>query len=394
MKRPIFIIAGTVLVFILLGVWVYILIFGAPEGGTFADFNFGNTTDETVVFNDTDQEPEETAIVNVQDTQRLKQLTTRPVIGYQHVQKDASSTPYMYYAESGTGHVYTINLESGKETRISSKTVPLSRKAAITPDGAFVMVQSHSGPGRQTVVTSIGTGTQSSITLNENIVDFAATDNDTFLYSVKTGNSVVAKHYYPISDSSETLFTVPFREATIIWGDTASDVHYAYPHPTGQLEGFAYKFQGGVMSRTPIDGYGLSTYGNESFIIYSKQVEAEYTSFGYNQNTNQTASMPFTVLPEKCVTSSFADNYFICAAADTEFGINSPDDWYKGAVSYNDNVWQINAERGNATLILNPQQEVGRELDMLHLKMLGAESFIYFVNKTDQTLWMFDQNAN
>lgn len=393
MKRPIFIIIGIVLVFVLLGVWVYILFFGAPDDGAFGNFNFSDSNDDTVVIVD-GQDEEKDPVVDVKGPERLRQLTTQPTAGYQVVQKDASSTPEVYYVEAGTGHVFSIDLESGEETRISNKTVPLSRKAAITPNGQFVMIQAGSGVGRETVVLEIGTSSVvNTIELSDRIFDFVSTVDNTFLFGAQAADSATIKHYLPASDDLETAFTVPFREASIDWGESISDVHYIYPKTAGQLEGFVYQSSGGSISRLPADGFGLSVHGNNEHLVYSKQVDGLYRSYFYNLNEDKTTPLGFTVIPEKCTTSSYSESNIICASDNVAYDINIPDDWYRGVVSYSDNLWQINTKSGSASLILNAEQESGRQLDIMNMTMMDEEANIFFINKNDQTLWLFDQFA-
>tara|TARA_B100000508_G_C11464578_1_gene280948 strand:+ start:6168 stop:7364 length:1197 start_codon:yes stop_codon:yes gene_type:complete len=394
MKRPIFIIAGVVLVFILLGVWIYILFFGTPENGTFGNLRFGDSTDTTVVLNDLQDEQSNQPVVDVVNNERLRQLTTKPTVGYQVVQVDASSTPTVYYVESGTGHVFSINTETGEESRVSSKTIPLSRKAAITPNGQYVIIQSGSGAGRETFIVNIGDDSNTqTVTLTEKIVDFVATTDNTFLYSAQTNDSTIVKHYYPISDTSETVFTTPFREATIRWGSAASDTHYIYPKTTSQLEGFVYAAGNGKLNRIPVDGYGLSAYATNDYVLYSKQTLGQYKTHVYNQATGDTSTLSFTVIPEKCTAATFSNEYIICASEgiNVTYDINIPDNWYKGVVTYSDNIWQINTAVGGASLLLNTIQESGRQLDMVDLRMIGNNANIYFLNKNDQTLWLFEQ---
>jgi hypothetical protein len=256
MKRPLLIIIGVIMVVLLIAVWVYVLFFSKPNASeeTFTDLNFGNTTDTTYQPSDTNK-PTNTPLVDVQGKEKLRQLTTRPVVGYQDIQLSTSSMPFTYYVEAGTGHLFSINLQTGEEKRLSGTTIPVSRLAAITPNGAFVMIQSGSGAGSKFVVGEISSSSESLAleAIDESVVDFKESTTNTFLYSVQTANSLIAKEYDPVKKASKTLFTIPFREAHIDWGSSATATHYFYPKATAQLEGYGYQVVKGTIERLPVE---------------------------------------------------------------------------------------------------------------------------------------------
>ena len=393
MKRSLFIILGIIFILILLGIWVYVLFFGTPKNieDTFNNFGFGDTTDTELVF--AEPIPSEEPVVDVTGPQRLRQLTTTPVIGYQEVQKSASSSPLVYYVESGTGHIFSINLSSGEEKRISGTTIPSSKMAAITPNGQFVMIQSGNGSIEETTVGKLENGNDlSTQTINEPIVSFSATTNNTFLYAVQTGSTLVGKHYYPISNISETIFTIPFREGAVVWGSTATDNHYIYPKASYLLESFVYQVSNNNITRLPIDGYGLSATGNDDFVLFSKQVENNYQTYIYDTKTNNQALSPLSIIPEKCTfPAGEYSELGICAATIMEFDNQIPDTWYQGKITYADRLWEVNSSFRSATQLVDTKGVSGRELDITNLTLNSNGSTIYFTNKLDQTLWLYER---
>lgn len=395
MSRPVFIIIGSILVFVLLGVWVYVLFFGSPSNknpDTFANFNIGDTTDTSVVI---EEEPmEDKPVVDRADTRRLRQLTTEPVVGYQEVLFTASSTPEILYIRAGTGHIYSIDDVSGEERQVSKTTFKSSVDGAITPNGKYMMVRSGSGMSGKIYVGEIDLNSTSvnSHEITENIVDFKATSDNTFLYAIKTNTSLIGVHYYPISDLSETIFTVPFREAAISWGDTAKDVHYVYPKASNKLEGFVYQIANGQLNRLPIDGYGLSASGNDSSVIYSEQEEESYKTFVYDTESKTATELPFDFVPEKCTSLGSTGSRLVCASeALTDYGYDFPDVWYRGDTSFVDVLREIDIVglNPNIDLLVDIKAESGREVDVVGLISNQDNSDLYFTNKNDQTLWQY-----
>lgn len=396
MKRPLFIIIGAVIILILLGVWVYLLIFNEPSTtDTYTALNLGDTTDTSYTANQ-DSEPQ--PVVDVAGPDRLRQLTTQPVVGYQEVRKHVSA-PTVYYVAAGTGHIFTINLETGEERRISATTIPSSHKAAITPDGAFALIQSGSGSGAEFFLGAISTSSESLETapFNEPIIDFTTTAENTFLYAIKATAAVIAKEYNPESQTTRTLFTVPFREAAIRWGATADATHYVYPKATSQLEGYVYAVKEGTLHRLPIAGYGLSAIGNEAGVLYSLQEKGVYKTSLYNTEANSALQLSSLLLPEKCANIGLNKVSILCATDETSLTENAttlPDSWFKGGLSFTDSLLLVSTETGAIEHLLTTDQEVGRSLEIGEIQINQLYNRAYFLDVKTDNLWVLNHKLN
>jgi hypothetical protein len=389
MKRPLFIIFGIIIIVVLLIVWIYVLFFSDrdSDGNRFADFNFGDTTidiDQSPVVN---IEP----VVAVTGPTRLRQLTTKPTAGYQEVQFNASATPAVWYAEAGTGHIFSIDLETGEEKRVSGTTIPLTQTAAITPNSQYVMFQSGLGVGREFIVGTFSTSSENITTgvLAETIIDFTTTTDNTFLYAAQTTNSVIAKEYDPATDTTTTLFTIPFREAVLVWGRTANDVHYAYPKASSKLEGFVYRIENSNLERLPVDGFGLTAVGSASTVIYNRQGSNRYVTHAYNTVSRENISYAFNLFPEKCTSLNLSDTLVCGGDFFPTYDYSSPDSWYQGIVTYVDDLMEVDIANYNRYFLSNITEESGRNLDIINIKINPTDERVYFSNKNDRTLWVF-----
>ena len=394
MKRTLLIIGGVGIICILAGVWAYFLFFGTPnpDGGVFANFNLGNTDDPSVII---PIEPEPTQpVVDVTSPERLRQLTTQPVAGFAEVQATADSAPEARYIEAGTGHIYSIDLETGVETRISATTIPLTNAGALTPNGQYALLQSGSGIGSEHVIGIISTTSDElrNFAIPGNITSFAATDDNTFMYATPAGNGLIARAYDPNTNTVEDLFQVPFRDATIAWGSSEAGPHYVYPHPTSRLEGYVYSYTDGVAARERASGYGLSAVGSSAGYIYSEVQDGEYNTHATNKLTSQTNATPLTIIPEKCVFAQIDATVAVCGITLAEFSYQMPDPWYKGEVRMNDDLWEYSIEGQSASLLVSPENATGRQLDIVRPQFGSNGANLYFQNKIDQTLWIYEYN--
>lgn len=392
MKRSVFIIIGVVLVLVLLAIWIYVLFFGSSENADrFADFDFGETTDPAYVPGQ-DEPVIDEPVIDVTSPDRLRQLTTKPTIGYQEVRMSTTSDPLVYYVEAGTGHVFTINITTGEERRISGTTIPTSRAAVFTPNGEYVMIQSGQGANSRLVVAELDGASNNATfeTIDEQVVSFNGVIGNQFLYAVQTINSTIGKVYDPETKSSRNLFTVPFREATIVWAETVDGAHYVYPKATSRLEGFLYEVEGEGLQRLPVDGYGLSAVGNNDYVVFSKQNNNEYRTYVYEKETGSFFDTGFTQIPEKCVVSVVSDAVY-CANSLSQNDHRLPDVWYSGAIGFTDSIWEVYPETQSSVRLIDSLQETQREIDMFALSLSPDENNLYFLNKNDRTLWLFER---
>jgi len=389
MKRPIFFIISAVLVLVLLIAWVYVLFFSqTPTSDDSAFVNFpGNNSGEVGI-----QDPAQTdPVTDIRSNDRLRQLTLDPVIGFTEVRTTPNSTPLVYYVTAGRGQVFSINLFSGEEERISGTTIASARYSAITPNGAYVLTQAGRGSGSEFFVSPLNTGADNApLTLiQEDIISFHATVDNTFLYAAKAGNGLVAKEYFPASSTSATLFSIPFQEAVIQWGDSALDTHLVYPKATTQLEGYLYVSQAGEpLARAMPGGFGFSATGNTANVLYSIQNRGVYTSSVYNLFTKEITLLPISVIPQKCARIAILNRMLCAANAGTHSG-RTPDDWHEGSASFADTIFEVNLRTGSMAVLSNTLDESGRAIDIINPTIGSQDVVLYFQNKNDQTLWLF-----
>jgi hypothetical protein len=393
MKRTLFIIAGLVIILLLIGVWAYFLFFGTPDpnGGVFTDFGFDSTNDPTIVAT---PPVIATPTVDVTSPERLRQLTTKPIAGFSEVQIATTTNPEVRYIEAGTGHIYSIDLTTGTEVRVSATTIPLANKGVITPNGQYVFIQSDTG-GQDDVVIGIISTTSDELrnfAVSEPVTSFAATIENEILYTTPVGNQLLARVYNPQTSELRTIFTIPFRDATVSWNTSTAGPHVVYPHTTSRLEGYVYTYTNGVGVREASSGYGLSAVGSSDVILYSEQLSGEYRTFIQPVGTLEIKDAPLVIIPEKCTFSRNTPTVGVCGVALIDYSHLMPDPWYKGEITMNDSLWEINTISESANLLVSPETATGRQVDIVNPAFGLNDENLYFQNKRDQTLWVYEYN--
>ncbi len=392
MKRTTFIILGIGIIILLFSFWVYSLLYGTPKsiGEVFPDFAlFGGSN--------TDQMPiEETPVVTEQPVvdvieARLRQLTMRPVIGYTEVYSTSTEPRSVLYAEAGTGHIFQIDMDSGVETRLSNITVPTASEAVFDPDGQFAAIRSGYAAQNSIILIDLRDQTQpASDDLAYDIKDMTFLSSGELAFTEDGAYGTVGKAIDPISRTERELFSAPFFAATMIWNSRPDSSIYIYPKASSRLNGYLYEIRNSGLVRLPIDGAGLTALGNRDYISFNKLVDRNQEPFVYSALNGTVDSSPIMTLPEKCDFSTLDPSMMYCGHELTEYPYTFPDDWYKGLRSFNDYIWKINLEFQSASQLINPLQSAGREIDIITLKVGAGDKMLYFINKHDKTLWVYE----
>jgi hypothetical protein len=391
MKRVFFII-GIIIIVILIGVLVFLLFASDQQKkDIFSAFNFKDTSAGVVVDNIIKTIlPDPKAKLDP-----LRQLSLKRVIGATEITgtSTSSSSPMVFFAEAGTGHIYSMDVNSGQENRVSNITVPTAQLASISSDGSYAAIATNaSANGRKVTILNLPQEGKelTSTEVSELVEDFTLTVDDKLLYTTLVGDSLTGRSYDPTKNETKTLFTLPFKEARVRFGEKSTDSVYAYPKTADSLEGYIYEINGGVLNRLPISGFGLSAISGTNYILYSLNKTGTYTSFIYNTTDKTSSPSPFVGIPEKCHILNDRNQAF-CGSADIAKQ-NTATDWYKGTKTTPDSLWLLQLDSNSSTILTNPKELVARDLDVIYPTASMDGVRFYFINKTDGGLWIFDNS--
>ena len=65
-----------------------------------------------------------------------------------------------------------------------------------------------------------------------------------------------------------------------------------------------------------------------------------------------------------------------------------PDDWWSGEVTFNDNLWRVNTDTGEAKIIWSNQP--GNSFDAINLILDEADKRLIFTDRWSAILWSLD----
>ncbi|MDO8659399.1 MAG: hypothetical protein Q7K54_02245, partial [Candidatus Parcubacteria bacterium] len=108
----------------------------------------------------------------------------------------------------------------------------------------------------------------------------------------------------------------------------------------------------------------------------------------YHTDTRNSDSLGVKTLPEKCIWNKLGDVIY-CSVPKFIDSASYPDSWYQGEISFNDNLWKIDAKTGNTTLLLDPTTITTEQIDGTKIMLDENENYLFFVNKKDSFLWEY-----
>jgi len=386
MKKNILILIGILIILIVFGVWAYLFMYGKPTNTDeiFAQFGLGGD-DATPVINPELSSVDVGSISNDSARQKLKQLTTRPVAGA------VFSTSSIRYVEQGTGHVYEIDLQNGAEQLVSGTTIPQTTEATFSKDGEYVAITSYILSGKKTIVGTIsqnenGDGSTEGVTLPLGATEIQfGTAPGTIQYLMRDTSGSLGYSYNIKKETSTQLFNIVLRDVHVLWGEPI----YVYTTPTSQQEGNLYKVSKNNLVYVAEGETGLIAFRYDEGVLLTTLASKNEQYFALTNDGKQ-ISQSFPSLPEKCVQNPAKARSVYCSIPFTIDTAEFPDDWYKGTISYSDLLWSIDIETGEATGLSEFLLESGREIDVSQIGTNDTGTYIWFINKNDNTLWMFD----
>ena len=385
MKKSILITIGITIILIIVGIWFYLFMYGTPKSAddVFARFNTGGNAETSSATPDTSTVDVASA-TDAGIPQKLKQLTTRPVAGA------SFTTDGIEYAEQGTGHIYRINLGTGEETLISGTTIPQTFDAHFSKDGSYVALTSHEAGEIKTIVGKVENSENKDnaaerVALPDGATEIAFGKATSSVYYLISGTAGSSGYSYNIDTKKGTeIFNIALGDVRVVWGDPI----YVYTTPTAYQKGYVYRVKSNELMYVAPGGAGLTAVPYSNGVVVTTKETTGLVSTAYD--IKNIHGVPLIYISEKCTQNPAMNNHLYCAVPANATSGKFPDDWYKGSVSYIDVLWDTDISNKEASPLSDFLSDSGREIDVSKIGTDSEGKYIYFVNKNDNTLWMFD----
>lgn len=384
MKKILIIVSGIIVILIIVGIWAYLFVFGKPtdgNGGIFSNFGFGG--DEPVITDSTPSIVDTSPVDQSGAPQRLRQLTTRPVAGAVFIDGG------IRYVERGTGHMYDIMFSSGQETQVSSFTIARVVDANFSEDGNRVALTTESLVGTNVYIGSLTKGDDGSQEISgtylpEGAREVAFSKDGMDVYYLSDSTTGSSGYAYTVGEeTSDLIFTVPFRDIHVVWSNNV----YVYTTPSANDIGYVYEIKNGALRAAAPGAKGLMVTPYDGGWVTSESYNGGILSTAYEDGVEYI--LPVSLFPEKCVDDPKATSTILCVIPGNLQG-SFPDDWYTGKTALVDVLVTVDVLDSKADLISNFYLETGRNIDVARIGADENGRYLYFINKNDDTLWMYD----
>ncbi|HQU07738.1 MAG: hypothetical protein B7X04_02700 [Parcubacteria group bacterium 21-54-25] len=403
--RRIFIVAGSILALVIVGVGGYILFFAHRASVAVAPpeqvaFPTGTSTGPVgaVVGTSTAPVVVQPASTASSTQPHLVQIAAGPVVpGVVVFDATTTSTStvsaVVRYIDRQSGNVYSYAVANGELSRLSNKTIPGIERATWLADGSLAYVQYLSAISGTTntqtyALPANGIG---GFFLAQDLSGIAVQGSKSILTLASGANGSAATYAKSDDSSPYTAFQTPLSSVVASF---AGPSHYLiYTKPSVALGGYAFLVnkKTGAFSQIagPLDGLvaRASPDGTQILVSYvdaQGAMRLELVAVA----THTATELPLATIASKCVWASDSASIY-CGIPTNPPAASYPDDWYQGAVAFDDQIWKIDVAGRYAQLVLDFSKETGGQLDATALSVDPKNTVLSFVNKNDGSLWEY-----
>jgi len=315
----------------------------------------------------------------------LRQLYNLPTAGF--IKKRSSA---IRFVDRATGHVFEKELPNGTATRVDQTTVPKVSSATFLEDGDVVIRQYTSDDDSLiSVLSDLKSEEVQSIQLPTELLSLVASPSGKEFARIENtfnGSRVVVSN---VEDEVEReVLNSSLRGWNLQW---ENDLLLLTQKASHNLPGSSYIIDvdssikklaiqqlSGLITNLSPDGSQIlyTNTSNEGLPLLAVQ----------NLDTGISTDLNISGLADKCVWHPYKPSVYCALPNEFAKGVY-PDDWYQSKVIFADSVWEINTKTAVVRHIISPENSEGISLDIIKLVMDKNGSIIFFVNKTDQTLW-------
>lgn len=313
----------------------------------------------------------------------LRQISSAPASG--GVVFTTQENTIIRYVDRATGHIFETTKNSFDQNRISNTTIPRIQEGVWSADGSMVIlryldedeiIKSFYGKVSQ------GAGVIEGTFMNDGITDIAVHQDGDLFYIQKTGNSSQGISSNFDSTNKRTVFSSKIFDWIPVWiGGSVGVLTKA----SRDVDGFLYTLRSGARTKI-LSGSGLLVKLNKdgTKILFSTSDVGGTQLFMRDIDTKKVTEIPFVTLAEKCVWGSLS--VFFCASPHNTITDTVPDDWYKGVLSFSDDIWSYDTRTQTAQLIYD-SNETGQVFDAINLVVDGGLNMLLFTDKNNFILW-------
>lgn len=297
-----------------------------------------------------------------------------------------------YWINSKTGAVYYLNTEGqivkisteGEKTIVNSQTLNQLNGIKISPDGTFIVAQ-FNYPSLPTF-SLFDTVTGNWQPLPQNIISAAFSPNSQQLAYIENKENNGRLAVYNISSKKiQEIIKITQKDAELNW--VKNDEIFLSQKPSFDLKTSLYSININDKTIKPLikdeGGLDIVWSNNSGLGIQLKNTDKTTRSSIIDTSGNELATLSFVILPEKCLIDQ--SKIYCGVPQNLREGLHLPDDYYKKAVYFQDDLESIDLSNGQAFVLFNNRDNI--LIDAYRLSLNLGKNQLYFINRYDQKLY-------
>ncbi len=295
------------------------------------------------------------------------------------------------YIERESGNVYGYQAHARSLVRLSNKTLPGIQEASWLSDGslAYVRFLEKSGVDEHIDTYALPATGSSGYFLQQDLSQVLTRGTSTLVTLFTTTDGASATISSPSGSGLRTLFTTAL--SSIRLGLSGANF-IVTTKGSAKTDGYAFLVDGktGGFTRALGPLQGMSTLASPSgkYVLYSYLDRGKLALGVLDLSSHVATRLPLATLPEKCAWTR--DDASLYCGVPTSLRGTLPDDWYQGVTAFSDRLWKVDMAQRIATLIIDPKQAGGIEVDATGLEVDTTNDVLIFTNKQDSLLYAYD----
>lgn len=325
------------------------------------------------------------------------EIDTEPIISALFVEDPATSSttasttdPYVLYLGQNNDGIFKKNLGLSDAVKVGNLETTKIKKWVWAIENSLPKLIAIE-QDRDTRLLKIVTWPEASTTPQlGNVYDLTISpDKKRLFYIEETGGGVTGYSTDLEFKKRDKIFSSPFASWKINW--FSSTTIALQSKPSVQAFGFVYFLDLKTKKIVKIlgDKLGLSTLPSPKggMIALSESVSNQTKLSIFKINSGEYLSPTLNTLAEKCVWSSDEEFLFCAVPKDLLFS-DYPDSWYRGEITFNDELWRININSGETKLLKTVSKE--RLVDAENLFLNKENTTLFLTNRLNSRLMAFD----
>jgi len=337
----------------------------------------------------------------------LRLISATPVGGFSA--STTASTTVVRYVDRGAGHIFEAYSDREEIEKLSNTTLPRIYESYWNKNLNAVILR-YIKSNTDTIVNFYGeirpttkaTSTDPINTtpyevrgkfLSAGIDSIAVSPKGDRVFTLNIEDGRGIGYISGFDESKKTkILDIPLTQLSIAWPEENTAI--VTTKASGMARGYVYSLNitTGLFQKIMGDIVGLTTKASTDAkrILFSNSANNSIKTSVFNISESKTASVIFKTLPEKCVWSNINKNDLYCAVPVEIPSGTYPDDWYRGKISFIDQIWHLDTNTGEVNLLANLLNLSNKLIDAVDLTLDKKEDYLYFINKNDLSLWSLD----